>query len=766
MRRDKFILQFICFTLVGMFIFIASSAYADPLDVWTSRTSNTVNQLRECTLGNNMFICVGLNGTIVTSPDGFTPWTVRRSGTENLGGVAYGNGKFVVVGYGPTVLTSPDGISWSSQTVPTTENLERVGFGNGVFIAVGDKRAILSSSDGITWTLREFKGANPEYGIVYGNGVWVAVGANSRIWRSNDSSGETWTRISPPAIPGVPGTTEFRRVAFGNNMFVAVGDTKAGGTTHGIIVTSPDGLNWTSRTVPTGTVFLRGVRYGVGSFVVTGYSGTILTSTDGVTWVRRTSGVSTDLRGVGFGIISGNGTFVTGGDGGLILQSGAFTVPGAPTIGTATAGNAQATVSFTPPASDGGSPIISYAVTSNPGSITATGASSPITVTGLTNGTAYTFTVTATNAIGTGPPSAQSNSVTPAPVTGTPGAPTGVTAVAGNAQATVSFTAPSNGGSPITSYTVTSSPGSITATGGPNPDPITVTGLTNGTAYTFTVTATNANGTGPPSAQSNSVTPATVPDAPTGVIAVAGNAQATVSFAVPSSNGGSPIISYAVTSNPGSITATGASSPITVTGLTNGTPYTFTVTATNAIGTGPPSLPSNSVTPSAVPGVDIPNETLTNYVINFEDGVIVAFSQITGPCTISKTISGTPPGPSLSGYRFIGTFYDITNSGCPTSGAIIVTIPYNESSVPVAETSLRLFHWESSTWHDVTYSVDIGNNTITGQVTSLSPFGAGYPYSSGGGYSTGANENMIALIAIFAISIGVFILRKHRWINI
>jgi hypothetical protein len=206
---------------------------------------------------------------------------------------------------------------------------------------------------------------------------------------------------------------------------------------------------------------------------------------------------------------SGTGAFVPGagsviGIGDVKLDVTVPAVaPGAPTVGAASAGNAQATVTFTAPASNGGSAVTGYTATSSPGGITATGAASPIVVPGLTNGTAYTFTVTATNAIGTGAASAASNSVTPVAV---PGAPTIGAATAGNAQATVAFTAPaSNGGSAVTGYTVTSAPGGITATGAASP--IVVPGLTNGTAYTFIVTATNAIGTGPASAASNSVTP-------------------------------------------------------------------------------------------------------------------------------------------------------------------------------------------------------------------------------------------------------------------
>jgi hypothetical protein len=100
------------------------------------------------------------------------------------------------------------------------------------------------------------------------------------------------------------------------------------------------------------------------------------------------------------------------------------TAPGAPSGVSATAGNGQATISFVAPGSNGGSAVSSYTVTSSPGGKTATGSGSPLTVTGLTNGVSYTFTVTATNAVGAGPASAASNAVTPASSTVTPPAAT------------------------------------------------------------------------------------------------------------------------------------------------------------------------------------------------------------------------------------------------------------------------------------------------------------------------------------------------------
>ena len=193
------------------------------------------------------------------------------------------------------------------------------------------------------------------------------------------------------------------------------------------------------------------------------------------------------------------------------------TAPGAPLIRTATAGNATATVNWDAPATDGGSPVNEYRVqvftggtlvNTVPG-IDATARSR--LVTGLTNGTSYTFRVLAVNAAGASAPSDASNAVTPTAPATVPGAPTIGTATAGIGSATVRWAAPANnGGSPITSYQVdVRSGGAVvrTETGiASGATSAQITGLTELTTYNFVVRAVNAIGASANSAVSNTVT--------------------------------------------------------------------------------------------------------------------------------------------------------------------------------------------------------------------------------------------------------------------
>lgn len=152
-----------------------------------------------------------------------------------------------------------------------------------------------------------------------------------------------------------------------------------------------------------------------------------------------------------------------------------------------------------------------------------------------------------------------------------------------NGQMSIAFNLSSELGGPVTTYTVTSTPGSLTATG--TSSPITITGLSSNTGYTFTVTGSNSYSNAVSSA-SSSVTATTIPQAPTISAVNPSNSSASVSITA-NGTGGSSITSYTVTpylSGVAQTPVTGASSPVNVTGLTNGQNYTFKATATNANG--------------------------------------------------------------------------------------------------------------------------------------------------------------------------------------
>jgi len=385
-------------------------------------------------------------------------------------------------------------------------------------------------------------------------------------------------------------------------------------------------------------------------------------------------------------------------------STGTITVTGAinaPTGVVATAGNANATVAFTAPVNDAGYAItnytvIPYDVTAATTGATVTGTASPVSVTGLTNGHSYTFTVTATNKVSvTSAASTASSAVTPIanPV---PNAPTNVVATAGNTQVSVSFTPSVANGSTIDHYTVT--PYAGTTAGTPvtcTSSPVTITGLSNGTTYTFQLTANDLVSGASSVATSNAVIPAVAPDAPTNVaVTNSANFTARVTFDAPVNTGGAPIIDYTVTPNDGTTAGTavtGTSSPIIIANLVSGTTYTFTVTARNNAFSSVASLPSNSVQIANNPGPPTsivatagngqasvafvapvstggPGVSILDYTVTAYDGLgttpVAGIATVTGT-TSPITVTGLTNGTS---YTFkVTSRNSLTSSGYSTA---------------------------------------------------------------------------------------------------
>ncbi|MCU1496990.1 MAG: hypothetical protein JWM47_943 [Acidimicrobiales bacterium] len=428
------------------------------------------------------------------------------------------------------------------------------------------------------------------------------------------------------------------------------------------------------------------------------------------------------------------------------------TTPGAPTGVTATAGVNHATVSWTAPASNGGAAITGYVITPRIGgeaqaAVTFASTATTQTVSGLANGTSYTFTVAAKNSVGTGTSSTASNAVTPDPTA--PGAPTGVTAVAGVSRVTLSWNTPaSNGGVEITSYVVTPYIGATAQseiTFASTATSQNITGLTNGTSYTFRVAAHNSIGTGAKSEASNAATPAaTTPGAPTAVTATAGLNQATVSWTAPTFTGGSALTGYVVTPYIGAtaqtpVTFASTATSQNMTGLTNGTSYTFRVAGKNSVGTGTASASSNAVTPTtsapgaptgvtAVAGV---NEVALSWTAPASNGgavitgyVVTPYIGATGqpPVTFAsaatdQTVTGLTNGTT---YTFKVAAHNSVGTGAQSGASNAATPTALTPGAPTAVSTVAGVKNATVSW---TAPASTGGSAITGYV--VTPYIAG-----------------------------------------
>lgn len=246
----------------------------------------------------------------------------------------------------------------------------------------------------------------------------------------------------------------------------------------------------------------------------------------------------------------------------------------------------------------------------------------------------------------------------------------------------LAWQAPATGTGPFTyqvAYRLGTSTGAYTNFGSPVSGlSATVTGLSAGTAYDYQVTAINAAGPGPAAtvndANTASASPV-APGAPTSPVATAGDGQASVTATPPSSNGGAAIDKYRVTPYAGSTAGTpveSATLPIAVTGLTNGTAYTFRVEAHNSAGWGAQSVASNSITPIAAtpsPWSDI-EVAYTANVTQLGD----------------NQFAGTSSATSTTGRIVTNHFLDVDQPGWvavdfPADGASSVCIGFDPSTV-------------------------------------------------------------------------------------
>ena len=524
-------------------------------------------------------------------------------------------------------------------------------------------------------------------------------------WRARDDSGTTASPVVISVLSSdgttalVNGTTynvELRAVN-------AVGPGVASDLAVGIPQSTPDAPTVNSVTRGPSSLNVAFTPGSNGGAAVTAYQYSI---NAGGTWIS-TGSLSTSF------LISGltNGTLYSvvvravnsqgNGAASASMSGTPATTPGQAAISSTARGNKLLTVAVSV-ADNGGSAVTGWQYSTDGGSTWAsTGEStSPLHITKLStdgvtdivNGSSYPVAVRAVNVVGSGTPSDITN-VGPGSA---PAAPS-VTLTPANQALSVAFTFGDNGGSPVTEVDYRLD-GGAWVNSNTLSSPITVTGLTNGTSYTVEVRADNAIGAGTASAPA-SAAPANVPDAPTAVGAVAGNASTVVSWTAPADNGGSVVTGYVASAytaaSGGSAIATcsTSSTSCTISGLTNATTYYVAVSASNVVGAGVASSPRASVVPLAKPGAPTLNtltpgdstlsaaftagsagtDPITSYQYQVNSGAWQTASSTTSPLVISGLTNGTSYNIAIRAVSDAGAG--------PASGTLAQT-PYTYPDAP------------------------------------------------------------------------------------
>ena len=438
---------------------------------WTAQVAGPVqgtNLSGVASNGTGTVIAVGDSGTILRSTNSGISWNSVTSGTgQNLLRVAFGGGAFVTVGAGGVILSSSDGGTWTARTSGTGAVLRSVRHTGSAFLAVGDGGTSLLSADGIAWTPVSTGVSSSLRAFASGDGKFVVLGANGLGFVSPTlTTTSTWTPVTTGLTPQV------NDAAYGAGLFVLVGNS-------GLVATSPDGVTWTNRsfTAPNFT----SVRYYAGQFIATiNSSQSYYVSTDGINWAGRTTG-SFDAV---FDTAQVNATSVVAvGALGTILTAGVPELAGPVSVTVTAPQSAELRVLGANSPS-----VVSYQWKKNGTDIP--GATAPV-LAFATTATADTgsYTVVATNTLGSTTSTAATLTVNAAPVA--PAITTPPVAQTVNAGANVTFGVAATGTAPITfqwKKNTVDIPGATQAT-------LTLSGVQFADAGNYSIVLTNPIGT-------------------------------------------------------------------------------------------------------------------------------------------------------------------------------------------------------------------------------------------------------------------------------
>lgn len=324
MKRQSCVLRSFAPLSLSVGLAMGAPSLANGLREWTNRPVGVTNDLFAVTFGCDRFVAVGSDGIILVSTDG-AQWQRADSPTlATLRGVTCAAGTLVAVGEGGTILTSVNAAEWVPRQSGSSGELFSVESGGGQFVAVGRldtgsgyAGVVLTSTDGVDWTVRDSGVEDPLYAVAFGAGFHLAVGHLSAVASTN---GIQWHRVA------VPNYSPVYAIVYGRGLFVTAEDDVY--TPRQAFSVSDDAVYWRHTTADTdgdawGATFGTGVFAAVGGLTSSFDDPTnqIVVSADGEHWHSYPVGVVPELRGIAYGL----GTFVAVGLSGTLVQSGTVT---------------------------------------------------------------------------------------------------------------------------------------------------------------------------------------------------------------------------------------------------------------------------------------------------------------------------------------------------------------------------------------------------------------------------------------------------------